>query len=169
MSSTPLEAERRFSGPIRLESGCESSEKGKNPRGKTIPHDPQERHPGAGTFSDETGAGAVADGGTDRAIEAGRGRADRRAGPRQCGSGVAFSAEGIAGPPHPGKKGGAVGWHGNETGTVALAVVLSVVLRSGCGGGSTAPRGTPPGTYPITVQASSGGATASATLKLTVQ
>ena len=32
-----------------------------------------------------------------------------------------LSAEGIAGPPHPGRKGGAVGWHGNETGTVALA------------------------------------------------
>ncbi len=32
-----------------------------------------------------------------------------------------LSAEGIAGPPHPGKKGGAVGWHGSERGTVALA------------------------------------------------
>jgi transposase-like protein len=32
-----------------------------------------------------------------------------------------LSAEGIAGPPHPGKKGGAVGWHGGETGTVALS------------------------------------------------
>jgi len=32
-----------------------------------------------------------------------------------------LSAEGIAGPPHPGKKGGAVGWHGRETGTVALS------------------------------------------------
>ena len=32
-----------------------------------------------------------------------------------------LSAEGIAGPPHPGKKGGAVGWHGGEMGTVALA------------------------------------------------
>jgi putative transposase len=32
-----------------------------------------------------------------------------------------LSAEGIAGPPHPGKKGGAIGWHGSETGTVALS------------------------------------------------
>jgi hypothetical protein len=32
-----------------------------------------------------------------------------------------LSAEALAGPPHPGKKGGAVGWHGGETGTVALA------------------------------------------------
>lgn len=32
-----------------------------------------------------------------------------------------LSAEGVAGPPHPGKKGGAVGWHGSESGTVALA------------------------------------------------
>jgi putative transposase len=32
-----------------------------------------------------------------------------------------LSAEGIAGPPHPGKKGGAIGWHGREAGTVALA------------------------------------------------
>ena len=31
-----------------------------------------------------------------------------------------LSAQGIAGPPHPGKKGGAVGWHGRETGTVSL-------------------------------------------------
>jgi transposase-like protein len=32
-----------------------------------------------------------------------------------------LSAEGVAGPPHPGKKGGTMGWHGTETGTVNLA------------------------------------------------
>ncbi len=32
-----------------------------------------------------------------------------------------LSAEGLAGPPHPGKKGGAVGWHGGEAGTVCLS------------------------------------------------
>jgi putative transposase len=32
-----------------------------------------------------------------------------------------LSAEGIAGPPHPGKKGGGIGWHGSESGTVALS------------------------------------------------
>jgi putative transposase len=31
-----------------------------------------------------------------------------------------LSAQGIAGPPHPGKKGGAIGWHGREKGTVCL-------------------------------------------------
>src|SRR2546427_10140705 len=31
-----------------------------------------------------------------------------------------LSAEGMAGPPHPGKKGGAIGWHGREQGTVCL-------------------------------------------------
>jgi transposase-like protein len=31
-----------------------------------------------------------------------------------------LSAERIAGPPHPGKKGGEIGWHGREEGTVAL-------------------------------------------------
>lgn len=31
-----------------------------------------------------------------------------------------LSAQGVAGPPHPGKKGGAVGWHGREEGTVCL-------------------------------------------------
>src|SRR5207247_3582880 len=31
-----------------------------------------------------------------------------------------LSAEGVAGPPHPGKKGGAVGWHGREQGTICL-------------------------------------------------
>ncbi len=31
-----------------------------------------------------------------------------------------LSAERIAGPPHPGKKGGAIGWHGWEQGTVCL-------------------------------------------------
>ncbi|HEV2195697.1 MAG TPA: transposase [Candidatus Acidoferrum sp.] len=31
-----------------------------------------------------------------------------------------LSGEGIAGPPHPGKKGGGVGWHGRERGTVCL-------------------------------------------------
>jgi putative transposase len=30
---------------------------------------------------------------------------------------VRMSAEGVAGPPHPGKKGGVVGWHGREQGT----------------------------------------------------
>ena len=29
-----------------------------------------------------------------------------------------LSAERIAGPPHPGKKGGTIGWHGREEGTV---------------------------------------------------
>jgi putative transposase len=31
-----------------------------------------------------------------------------------------LSAQGIAGRPHPGKKGGAIGWHGQESGTVCL-------------------------------------------------
>jgi transposase-like protein len=31
-----------------------------------------------------------------------------------------LSAQGIAGPLHPGKKGGAIGWHGREEGTVCL-------------------------------------------------
>jgi putative transposase len=31
-----------------------------------------------------------------------------------------LSAQGIAGPPHPGKKGGAIGWHGGEEGRVCL-------------------------------------------------
>ena len=31
-----------------------------------------------------------------------------------------LSAEGVAGPPHPGRKGGAIGWHGREEGTVCL-------------------------------------------------
>jgi transposase-like protein len=31
-----------------------------------------------------------------------------------------LSAERIAGPPHPGKKGGEIGWHGREEGTVSL-------------------------------------------------
>lgn len=31
-----------------------------------------------------------------------------------------LSAEGVAGPPHQGKRGGTIGWHGSETGTVAL-------------------------------------------------
>ena len=31
-----------------------------------------------------------------------------------------LSAEQVAGPPHPGKKGGTVGWHGGERGTVCL-------------------------------------------------
>jgi putative transposase len=32
-----------------------------------------------------------------------------------------LSAEAVAGPPHPGRTGGTVGWHGSERGTVALA------------------------------------------------
>src|SRR2546426_10039828 len=31
-----------------------------------------------------------------------------------------LSAEGMAGPPHPGKKGGAIGWHGRGQGTGCL-------------------------------------------------
>src|SRR2546421_9559237 len=46
-----------------------------------------------------------------------------------------LSAEGMAGPPHPGKKGGAIGWHGREQGTVCLKerklrVKISVVAVS---------------------------------------
>lgn len=33
---------------------------------------------------------------------------------------LSLSAEGIAGPPHPGKRGGSVGWHGRERGTICL-------------------------------------------------
>lgn len=80
VSSIPLEVERRFSDPVRLESGCESSRKGENRRGETLSqqlaeehhHDPQERYPGAGPFSDPEWSGAVADGGTDRAVPARR-------------------------------------------------------------------------------------------------
>jgi transposase-like protein len=39
----------------------------------------------------------------------------------QIEAALRLSAEGIAGPPHPGKKrAGAVGWHGRERGTIAL-------------------------------------------------
>jgi len=31
-----------------------------------------------------------------------------------------LSAQGVAGPPHPGKKGGAIGWHGRESARVCL-------------------------------------------------
>src|SRR5437764_15191360 len=31
-----------------------------------------------------------------------------------------LSAERVAGPPHPGKKGGAIGWHGGEPGRIWL-------------------------------------------------
>ena len=31
-----------------------------------------------------------------------------------------LSAEGVAGPPHPGTKGGVIGWHGRERGTICL-------------------------------------------------
>ena len=34
---------------------------------------------------------------------------------------LCLSAEGIAGPKHQGKKGGAVRWHGTQTGTVPLS------------------------------------------------
>jgi hypothetical protein len=30
-----------------------------------------------------------------------------------------LSAEAVAGPPHPGKPGGAIGWHGRESGACA--------------------------------------------------
>ena len=38
----------------------------------------------------------------------------------QIEAALRLSAEGVAGPPHPGKKGGAIGWHGREEGTVCL-------------------------------------------------
>src|SRR3989475_10156191 len=41
-----------------------------------------------------------------------------------------LSAEGMAGPPHPGKKGGAIGWHGREQGTVCLKERKLRVKRS---------------------------------------
>ena len=53
VSSTSLEVERRFSDPIRLESGCESFGKGENRHGKNLSHDLQERHPGTGPLPDQ--------------------------------------------------------------------------------------------------------------------
>jgi hypothetical protein len=38
----------------------------------------------------------------------------------QVEAALRLSAERIAGPPHPGKKGGVIGWHGREEGTVCL-------------------------------------------------
>lgn len=40
-----------------------------------------------------------------------------------------MSAERIAGPPHPRKKGGSIGWHGQETGTVCLKEMKLRVKR----------------------------------------
>ena len=48
MSGTPLEVERRFSDPKRLESGCESSEKGENRRGENVSHRREKESPHAG-------------------------------------------------------------------------------------------------------------------------
>jgi len=42
VSGTPLEVERRFSDPIRLESGCESLERRENRREQTLSHHHQE-------------------------------------------------------------------------------------------------------------------------------
>lgn len=55
-----------------------------------------------------------------------------------------LSAEGIAGPPHPGKKGGAIGWHGREDGTVCLKerklrVERPRLRKKGTGGGREVP------------------------------
>ncbi|MGH9607776.1 MAG: IS256 family transposase [Terracidiphilus sp.] len=55
-----------------------------------------------------------------------------------------LSAEQIAGPPHPGKKGGAVGWHGRERGTICvkerkLRVVKPRLRKKGQGGGGEVP------------------------------
>jgi len=36
------------------------------------------------------------------------------------GAVLRLSAERVAGPPHPGKKGGAIGWHDGEQGTICL-------------------------------------------------
>jgi hypothetical protein len=56
VSSIPLQVERRFSDPIRTESGCEILERRENRREKNLSqqlaeghhHDPQERHPSLG-------------------------------------------------------------------------------------------------------------------------
>ena len=55
-----------------------------------------------------------------------------------------LSAEQIAGPPHPGKKGGAVSWHGRERGTIALKerklrVAKPRLRRKGQGDGGEVP------------------------------
>jgi putative transposase len=55
-----------------------------------------------------------------------------------------LSAGEIAGPPHPGKKGGAVGWHGGERGTVCLKerkvrVTKPRLRRKGQGEGGEVP------------------------------
>ena len=62
VSGVPLEVERRFSDPVRLESGWESFLKGENRRGETMPHDSQERYASADSLSDPGWASTVADG-----------------------------------------------------------------------------------------------------------
>src|SRR5712691_3903294 len=80
-----------------MESGCESSEKGENRRGKTISHDREEGHAGPVSVFGAQQGGVVADGAADRALEAGRGRTDRCAGARQHRS-VEISFHKLASP-----------------------------------------------------------------------
>ncbi len=51
---------------------------------------------------------------------------------------------------------------------VVATVVLSVLLWSGCSGGSSELRGTPPGTYQVTVSANAGPGTQAQSIQLTV-
>ena len=52
-----------------------------------------------------------------------------------------LSAQGIAGPPHPGKKGGAVGWHGREKRTLCewKSPPTRAAVGDGRNSGQTAP------------------------------
>jgi hypothetical protein len=85
----PVQVERRFSDPIRIESGCELSLKrtavertdhSNSPKNIITIH--KLRCAGVGSVSNPERAATFADDGADRAIKAGRGLTHRCVGPR---------------------------------------------------------------------------------------
>ena len=121
MSSTPLEVERRFSDPIRIESGWNPLEKERTAVERPYHTIHKNDTQALARFLTKQGQALLP---MVELIEQSKLAVDELIdvlGRASVEAVLRLSAEGVAGPPHPGKKGGAVGWHGSESGTVALA------------------------------------------------
>ncbi len=119
VSRFPLEVERRFSGPVRIESGGENLKK-ENRCGKIVSHRGEGRHPKLAKWLTQNGQALLP---MVELVEPSKLVVDELIvvlGRAQIEAVLRLSAEGLAGPPHPGKKGDAIGWHGHERGTIYL-------------------------------------------------
>ena len=115
-----MEVRRRFSGPIRIESGWENSSKRRTAVKRQYQIVGKSNRKELVGFLVKNGQALLP---MVELIEQSRMAVDELIdvlGRAQIEAVLRLSAAGVAGPSQPGRKGGAIGWHGRERGTVCL-------------------------------------------------